>query len=144
MNRTWNELDSAMKLILAKVVLRLKGILERNGRVVKPYLFQVTCGRPTLARTPQREIFTLSTLPPSIYGHNEMENGISRVNHHQMEDRRNSKEYAKHFERSEPVEEWDDRLKLYGVKIKPLYPAAVVTGRKKIRHQNLEDLMELI
>ncbi|ODH48778.1 hypothetical protein GX48_05103 [Paracoccidioides brasiliensis] len=101
MNRTWNELDSAIKPILAKVVLRLKGILERNGRVVKPYLFQ-------------------------------------------MEDRRNSKEYAKHFERSEPVEEWDDRLKLYGVKIKPLYPAAVVTGRKKIRHQNLEDLMELI
>ncbi|OAX83368.1 hypothetical protein ACJ72_02279 [Emergomyces africanus] len=142
MNGHWDELDSAMEVILAKVVPRLIGILEQDGRTVKPCLIHGDLWETNIGtniKTGEIYIFDAA----AYYAHNEMEIGIWRVDHHEMKVKIYRQEYVKHFKKSEPVEEWDDRLKLYGVKTKLMYSSGV-PGGSNIRQQILEDLLELI
>ncbi|KFY94424.1 hypothetical protein V500_03272 [Pseudogymnoascus sp. VKM F-4518 (FW-2643)] len=142
MNGNWTELDTAMETTLAEVIPRLVGILERDGRSIKPCLIHGDLWESNIgtgARTGNIYIFDAAV----YYAHNEMEIGIWRVNHHEMKDGGYRQEYAEQYKKSEPTEEWDDRLKLYGVKTKLMYSAGVSDG-VKIRQEALEDLQDLI
>ncbi|KFY01240.1 hypothetical protein O988_02851 [Pseudogymnoascus sp. VKM F-3808] len=123
-NGNWPELDAAVETTLMKVIPRLIGILERDGRSIKPCLiygdlWETNIG--TDAITGDIYIFDAA----AYYAHNEMEIGIWRVDHHEMKNEVYRQEYVKEFKKSEPAEEWDDRLKLYGVKTKLMYSAGV-------------------
>ncbi|KFY14823.1 hypothetical protein V492_02389 [Pseudogymnoascus sp. VKM F-4246] len=136
------ELDAAMYTTLSKVIPRLIGILERDDRSIKPCLIHGDLWESNIgtdATTGNIYIFDAAV----YYAHDEMEIGIWRVDHHKMKDETYRNEYAKQFEKSEPAEEWDDRLKLYGVKTKLMYSAGV-PGGTNIRRQALEDLQDLI
>lgn len=142
MNGNWSELDTAMETTLSTVIPRLIGILERDGRSIKPCLIHGDLWETNIgtdATTGDIYIFDAAV----YYAHNEMEIGIWRVNHHKMKAKIYRQEYAKQFKKSDPVEEWDDRLKLYGVKTKLMYSAGV-PGGANIRQQILEDLQDLI
>lgn len=142
MNGNWAELDAAMETTLAEVIPRLIGILERDGRSIKPCLIHGDLWETNIgtdATTGNIYIFDAAV----YYAHNEMEIGIWRVNHHKMKAKIYRQEYAKQFKKSDPVEEWDDRLKLYGVKTKLMYSAGV-PGGTNIRQQLVEDLQDLI
>ena len=142
MNGHWTELDTAIETTLAEVIPRLVGILERDGRRIKPCLIHGDLWESNIgtdARTGNIYIFDAAV----YYAHNEMEIGIWRVNHHKMQDGGYRQEYAEQFKESEPAEEWDDRLKLYGVKTKLMYSAGI-PGGVKIRQEALEDLQDLI
>ncbi|PGH14323.1 hypothetical protein AJ79_03145 [Helicocarpus griseus UAMH5409] len=142
MNGHWDELDSAMEITLGKVIPRLIGILEQDGRSIKPCLIHGDLWETNIGTNIKTgDIFIFDAA--AYYGHNEMEIGIWRVSHHKMKAKVYRQEYVKHFKKSEPVEEWDDRLKLYGVKTKLMYSAGV-PGGQNIRQQALEDLLELI
>jgi protein-ribulosamine 3-kinase len=115
------------------VIPRLIGILESNGRSIKPCLIHGDLWETNIGtdiETGNIYIFDAA----AYYGHNEMETGIWRVAHHRIKAEAYRKEYVQHYEKSEPVEEWDDRLKLYGVKTKLMYSAGVLNGQA-IRRQ---------
>jgi protein-ribulosamine 3-kinase len=132
-NGSWAELDAAMERTLSHVIPRLIGILESNGRSIKPCLIHGDLWETNIGtdiETGNIYIFDAA----AYYGHNEMETGIWRVAHHRIKAEAYRKEYVQHYEKSEPVEEWDDRLKLYGVKTKLMYSAGVLNGQA-IRRQ---------
>lgn len=131
-----------METTLAEVIPRLIGILERDGRTIKPCLIHGDLWETNIgtdATTGNIYIFDAAV----YYAHNEMEIGIWRVNHHKMKANIYRQEYAKQFKKSDPVEEWVNRLKLYGVKTKLMYSAGI-PGGANIRQQVLEDLQDLI
>lgn len=138
MNGPWDELDSAT---LAKVIRRLIGARERDGRKVKPCLVHGDLWESNIrTNITTREIYIFDAA--AYYAQNKMEIGTWRVNHQEMKAKAYRQEYVRHFEKSEPVEEWDDRLKLYGVK-KKLICSARVAGGKSIQQEILEYLLEL-
>lgn len=143
MNGHWAELDIAMENTLAKVIPRLIGILEREGRSIKPCLIHGDLWESNIgtdSRNGNIYIFDAA----AYYAHNEMEIGIWRVDHHKMmENEGYRQEYAEQFKKSEPADEWDDRLKLYGVKTKLMYSAGVPNGAD-VRQKALDDLQDLI
>lgn len=142
MNGNWTELDAAMEATIAEVIPRFVGILERDGRSIKPCLIHGDIWESNIgtdSRTGNIYIFNAAV----YYAHSEMEIGIWRVNHHKMRDEVYRHEYAEQFKQSEPADEWDDRLKLYGVKTKLMYSAGVPKGAD-IRQEALEDLRDLI
>ncbi|KFY36589.1 hypothetical protein V495_07759 [Pseudogymnoascus sp. VKM F-4514 (FW-929)] len=141
-NGNWPKLDAAVETTLMKVIPRLIGILERDGRSIKPCLIHGDLWETNIgtdAITGDVYIFDAA----AYYAHNEMEIGIWRVDHHEMKNEVYRQEYVKEFKNSEPAEEWDDRLKLYGVKTKLMYSAGVKNGMD-IRRQVLTDLQDLI
>ncbi|KFY22967.1 hypothetical protein V493_06189 [Pseudogymnoascus sp. VKM F-4281 (FW-2241)] len=125
MDGNWMELITAIEATLDKVIPRFIGILEETveaSSLVSQYLYLDAA---------------------AYYAHNEMEIGIWRVDHHEMKDEVYRREYAKLFKGSKPAEEWDDRLKLYGVGTKLMYSSRVPKGTK-LRPQILQDLQDLI
>ncbi|KAK2778037.1 hypothetical protein FQN52_002943 [Onygenales sp. PD_12] len=142
MNGHWTELDAAMEKTLTKVIPRLIGILERDGRTVKPCLIHGDLWESNIGtNVATGEIYIFDAA--AYYAHNEMEVALWRASYHEIKAEVYREEYVKHYEKSEPVEEWDDRLKLYGVKAKLMYSAGV-PGGEGIRQQALEDLVDLI
>ncbi len=132
-NGHWAELDAAMERTLSHVIPRLLGALESNGRSVKPCLIHGDLWEGNIGtdiNTGNIYIYDAA----AYYAHNEMEIGMWTVAHHRMKAKVYRKEYFKHFKRSEPVEECEDRLRLYAVKTKLMYSATVPSGHA-IRQQ---------
>jgi protein-ribulosamine 3-kinase len=140
-NGFWKELDDAMKITLDKVVPRLLDVLEDDGRSVKPCLIHGDLWEENIGTDPRTgEIYIFDSC--SYYAHHEMAIGMWRVDHHHMKAKEYRNEYFKNFEPDEPVEEYDDRNRLYCIKEKIMYSAHV--PGTKARAQALEDMQYLI
>ena len=123
-NGPWDELQEALDRTCEKVIPRLLGALQENGRKLKPCLIHGDLWEGNIGtdlETGELYIFDAA----SYYGHNEMELGIWRTDHHRMNGPAFKKEYESNFRASEPVEEWDDRNRLYCVKTQLMYSAHV-------------------
>lgn len=75
----------------------------------------------------------------AYYEHHEKELSIWRCAHHQMYDSRYRNEYFKNFPPSEPVEEADDRSRLYAVETLLMHSAhfpGAATRRKALEEMN--------
>lgn len=140
-NGSWPELDAAMDVTLAKVIPRLLGPLEEDGRSVKPCLIHGDLWEENIGtdlRTGDLYIFDSC----AYYAHHEMAIGMWRVDHHNMKAKEYRNEYFKNYPPDDPVEEYDDRNRLYAVKERIMYSAHV--PGTKARAQALEDLRYLI
>lgn len=140
-NGPWKELDDAMKITLEKIIPRLLGPLEEDGRSVKPCLIHGDLWEENIGTDPRTgDIYIFDSC--AYYAHHEMAIGMWRVDHHHMKAKEYRNEYFKVFEPDEPVEEYDDRNRLYCVKEKIMYSAHV--PGTKARAQALDDLHYLI
>lgn len=113
-NGRWADLDFIADRIITVVIPRLLGVLQADGRQLKPALIHGDLHEGNIgtdARTGDVIIWDAS----SFYAHNEMELGLWRWNK-KMNGFLES--YFHYFEKSEPKEEWDDRNRLYSVKSK--------------------------
>ncbi|KAI4215189.1 MAG: hypothetical protein LQ351_002504 [Letrouitia transgressa] len=120
-NGLWDELHQALDRTLNEVVPRLLNALEENDlQTGNLYIFDAA----------------------SYYAHNEMELGIWRTDHHRMKSKAYKIEYLRNFEASEPVDEWDDRNRLYSIKTQLMYSAHVPGSR--VRNAAFENLKYLI
>ncbi|KAI0132550.1 Fructosamine kinase-domain-containing protein [Xylariales sp. AK1849] len=140
-NGHWKELDDAMELILKIVVPRLLSALEEDGKGVKPCLIHGDLWEENIGtelRTGDLYIFDSC----AYYAHHEMAIGMWRVDHHHMKAKEYRIEYFKNFEPDDPVEECDDRNRLYSIKERVMYSAHV--PGTKARAQALEDMLYLI
>ncbi|KAK8124852.1 uncharacterized protein PG998_000611 [Apiospora kogelbergensis] len=140
-NGYWKELDDAMELTLTKVVPRLLGPLEEDGRTVKPCLIHGDLWEENIGteiRTGELYIYDSC----AYYAHHEMAIGMWRVDHHHMKAKEYRNHYFQNYEPDEPVEECDDRNRLYAIKERIMYSAHVPGS--KAREQALEDMLYLI
>jgi fructosamine-3-kinase len=140
-NGPWKELDDTMEITLQKVIPRLLGPLEEDGRTVKPCLIHGDLWEENIGTDPRTgDIYIFDSC--AYYAHHEMAIGMWRVDHHHMKAKEYRNEYFSSFEPDEPVEDYDDRNRLYCVKERLMYSAHV--PGTKARAQALEDLGYLV
>ncbi|SPO02387.1 uncharacterized protein DNG_05060 [Cephalotrichum gorgonifer] len=140
-NGFWKELDEAMETTLEKVIPRLLGPLEQDGRSVKPCLIHGDLWEGNIGTHPEtKNIYIFDSC--AYYAHHEMAIGMWRVDHHRMKDEEYRNEYFKNFKPDEPKQEYDDRNRLYCVKERLMYSAHVPGSQT--RAQALEDLVYLV
>lgn len=109
---------------MTKTVPRLLEVLQCNGRTIKPCLIHGNLWEGNIGTdydTGELYIFDAA----SYYAHNEMELGIWQTDHHRMKLKAYRIEYLRNFEASEPVDQWDDRNRLYSVKTQLMFCSCV-------------------
>ena len=112
-NGFWQELDDVISITLDKLIPRLLDPLTAEGRSIKPALIHGDLWESNIGTDLQGDIYIYDAC--AYYAHHEKEVGIWRVEHHKMKDEDYRNEYFKNYEPSEPIEEFDDRNRLYAV-----------------------------
>ncbi|KAI1314240.1 Fructosamine kinase-domain-containing protein [Xylaria venustula] len=136
----WPEFQKLCQLTLEKVIPRLLGPLQSEGRTIEPCLIHGNLWDENTATdmdTGEPFIFDGS----SFYGHNEYEIGNWRSARHRLSDKLYVKNYKRHFPVSEPGEEWDDRNLLYSLRY-DLGTAILIPGCNQ--RQAVKDNMTLL
>ena len=114
-NETWPEFDLACKQLLEGVIPRLLGALQSEGRSIDPVLIHGDLWEQNVGidmETGENILFD----PGSTYAHNEMEFGTWRCSWaFHFNSPTYMRIYQRHVEPSEPVDEWDDRNRLYSL-----------------------------
>ena len=117
------ELEAVAEQVITKVVPRLCGVLQSEGRQIKASvihgdLWSGNVG--TIADTGEIIFFDAG----SYYAHNEMESAFWRCKTSQhLQAKVYITNYQKKFKPAEPVEEWEDRSRLYSLKYHLNYSA---------------------
>ncbi|KAK1516551.1 hypothetical protein CABS01_06518 [Colletotrichum abscissum] len=115
-NPPWPEYDSACEQLIQKVIPRLLGILQADGRTIIPTLIHGDLWEGNVGidmETGESIAFD----PGCVYAHNECEFGTWRCPWaHHFNAPIYQRLYQRHFEPSEPAEEWDDRNRLYSIR----------------------------
>lgn len=116
-NSPWPEYDAACKQLIEGVIPRLLGALQSEGRNILPSMCHGDLWEGNVATDMETGKVIIFDPDECMYAHNEIEFGTWRcswathfkspayIQHYQME-----------VEPSEPVEEWDDRNRLYSIK----------------------------
>ncbi|KAI8628878.1 vegetative incompatibility protein 4 [Xylariaceae sp. FL1651] len=141
-NGIWAELDIVFRRVQSHLIPRLIGALEADGRKVTPVLIHGDLWDGNLANdseTGDPWIFDCA----AYYAHNEMELGIWRTERHQLRAKIFRREYARHFNPSEPEEEWDDRNLLYSAKTNFMHSACFAgSPSRQLAFKNLFELIQ--
>ncbi|PSN69320.1 hypothetical protein BS50DRAFT_599592 [Corynespora cassiicola Philippines] len=114
-NGPWPELGLVCQQILERVIPRLLGALQSEGRSIEPVLIHGDLWEQNVGmdlKTGEDILFD----PGSTYAHNEMEFGTWRCSWaFHFNSPTYMRIYQRHVEPSEPVDEWDDRNRLYSL-----------------------------
>ncbi|KAH9896370.1 Fructosamine kinase-domain-containing protein [Xylariomycetidae sp. FL2044] len=136
-NEPWPELDRAVRQMADVVIPRLLDSLRQQGtqEAVKPCLIHGDLwegNRGIVKQTGQSLVYDAS----SYYAHNEMEFGNWRSELNTFF--RSQEYYKKHFPPAEPVNEFDDRNRLYSIKVAINYSAMQPGSiRRKTAYNNM-------
>jgi protein-ribulosamine 3-kinase len=101
-------------ILLRCTIPSLLSPLQSDGRKLKPCLVHGNLSISNIGvnvATGDPVLFS----PASLYAHNEFELGAWRLVTEPL-DLEYFREYRRHFPPSEPVEQWDDRIRLYSIK----------------------------
>jgi protein-ribulosamine 3-kinase len=122
MNGRWKELERVSDRVLTRVIPRLLGVLQAEGREIKPCLIHGDLWEGNIGTAfDTGEILIFDS--GAYYAHNEMEIGMWRCVRHRINAKIYTRQYLKEFPVSEPIEEWDDRNRLYCVKMNIIHSA---------------------
>jgi protein-ribulosamine 3-kinase len=114
-NGPWPELELALNRLFESVIPRLLGVLQSDGRDITPALIHGDLWEQNVGidmETGDIVIFD----PGCTYAHNEMEFGTWRCSWaFHFNSPIYMRMYQRHIEPSEPVDEWDDRNRLYSI-----------------------------
>ncbi|KAJ5921214.1 Fructosamine/Ketosamine-3-kinase [Penicillium verhagenii] len=140
-NGFWKELDDAMQITLERLIPRLLHPFTADGRSIKPCLIHGDLWESNIGTEPTTgEIYIYDAC--AYYAHHEKEVGIWRCEHHLMKNEVYRKEYFRNYEPSEPIEEADDRNRLYSVETL-LINSAHFPG-SQTRQRAVDELLYLI
>ncbi|KAJ5646091.1 hypothetical protein N7490_002463 [Penicillium lividum] len=113
-NGPWKELDDVVQITLEKLIPRLLDPLTADGRSIKPCLIHGDLWESNIGTDSNTgEIYIYDAC--AYYAHHEKEVGIWRCEHHNMKGEEYRNEYFRNYMPSEPIEEFDDRNRLYSV-----------------------------
>jgi protein-ribulosamine 3-kinase len=115
-NGRWPELDAAAEQVINGVIPRLLGVLQADGRTLKPSLIHGDLWGGNVGTSLETGDVVLFDAG-SYYAHNEMELGIWRCEWGQyFKAEVYFRNYLRNFEPAEPADEFDDRNRLYRLK----------------------------
>ena len=114
-NGPWPEYDAARKQLIDVAIPRLLGALQSDGREMRPTFIHGDLWEQSIGidrETGETIVFDAGCL----YAHNEMECGKWRCSWaFHFKSPVYMRLYQRHFEPSDPVEEWDDRNRLCSI-----------------------------
>ena len=115
-NGPWPELERATEQVATKVIPRLLGALQAEGRQIKPSIIHGDLWEGNVGTNKETGDIILFDAG-SYYAHNEMDLGSWRyeVSSHFRSDVYTS-HYLRNYPAAEPVDEFDDRNRLYSIK----------------------------
>lgn len=115
-NPPWPEYDAACKQVIDHVIPRLLGALQSEGRELTPALVHLDLWEGNVATDMETGKIVIFD-PGCVYAHNEIEFGTWRCS---WATHFNSpiyiNQYQSEIEPSEPMEEWDDRNRIYAIR----------------------------
>lgn len=120
-NGVWPELDAMYRQIQERIIPRLVGALESDGRSIKPALIHGDMWEGNVGTDSNGDPWIFDC--GAYYAHNEMELGIWRAERHELRNKVYHDQYKLHFEPSDPKGEWDDRIRLYSAKTNFMFSA---------------------
>ena len=109
----WLKDEDSFRTLLSQTVPHLLSPLQRGDRPIKPCLVHGNLSADHIGvnmATGEPVVFS----PSPLYAHNEYELGMWRRKIG-MFTRSYFQEYQKHIPPSDPVEQWDDRIRLYSI-----------------------------
>ncbi|KAK5717438.1 hypothetical protein LTR17_016125 [Elasticomyces elasticus] len=114
-NGPWPEFRIAVNHLIEAVIPRLLGALQSDGRQITPALVHGDLWEHNVGIDMESgEIIIFD--PGCTYAHNEMEFGTWRCSWaYHFNSPMYQRMYQRHIEPSEPVDEWDDRNRLYSI-----------------------------
>ncbi|KAJ6036426.1 hypothetical protein N7540_000705 [Penicillium herquei] len=114
-NGIWPEFDAACKQVIDAVILRFLGILQSDGRFIKPVLIHGDLWEQNVGIDKEtRETIVFD--PGCTYAHNEMEFGTWRCSWAcQFRVPIYMELYKRHIKPWDSQSEWDDRNRLYSL-----------------------------
>jgi protein-ribulosamine 3-kinase len=121
-NGPWPEFERVSERILTRVIPRLLGVLQEDGRDIKPCLIHGDLWEGNIGTAyDNNEVYIFDS--GAYYAHNEMEIGMWRCVRHRINAKIFTRQYLREFPISEPTEEWDDRNRIYCVKMNIIHAA---------------------
>ncbi|KAI4641635.1 hypothetical protein J4E93_007733 [Alternaria ventricosa] len=116
-NEPWPAYEATSARVLSHVIPRLLGALEENGRQIKPSLIHGDLWEGNVATDVSNgNIYIFDA--GAYYAHHEMDLGMWRYERYEFAKKAEYKqEYLRVMGVDEPVEEFDDRNRLYCVKM---------------------------
>lgn len=131
-NEPWEELKRVEDRTVSHVIPRLIGALEADGRSVKPCLIHADLWEGNTGTSYDTgDIFVFDA--GCYYAHNEMEVADWRCPYNKISAKIYTKTYFRLYGMSDPVEEWDDRNRLYSVYYNIIYSVNHTINGKSIR-----------
>lgn len=116
-NGPWPAYDAACRQLIEEVIPRLLGALQSEGREITPVFVHGNLWEGNVVTDMETGRVIIFDADESMYGHNEIEFGTWRCNWaSHFKSPAYIREYQMKIEPSEPVEEWDDRNRLYAIK----------------------------
>ena len=114
-NGSWPQYDAACKQLIDVVIPRLLGVLQSEGRSIKPSLIHGDLWERNIGQDMQSGDNVVFD-PGSVYAHNEMEFGTWRCSWaYYFNSPVWMRLYHDQIRPSKPEEEWDDRNRLYSL-----------------------------
>ena len=129
-NGIWPELDEVFKKVVTQLIPRLIGVMESDGRSIKPSLVHGNLWEGNIGVDQENDdpwIFDASC----FYGHHEFEVAIWRAQRHDMREEVYRAQYFKNIGQSDPETEYVDRNVLYSVKTNFMHSACVPRGNSR-------------
>ena len=133
-NGYWEELDKIEKRILSCVIPRLIGVLEADGRSIKPSLCHADLWEGNTGTSYETEdIYIFDS--GALYAHNEFEIGDWRCTYNKIHNKVYMQTYRRYTKPSEPAKEWDDRNRMYCIYFNVIYSVNHLESGRAVREQ---------
>ncbi|KAI0968075.1 Fructosamine kinase-domain-containing protein [Xylaria arbuscula] len=117
LNGQWPEFDAALKQLIERVIPRLLGALQSEGRSIKPSLVHGNLWEGNVATDMETGKVIAFDFDECMFAHNEAELATWRCRWAtNFQSPVYIQAYQQEIEPSEPVEEFDDRIRLYSIK----------------------------
>lgn len=120
LNGSWPQFEELQSQLILKVIPVLLGPLQSENRTIKPVLIHGDLWRGNISHT-NGEICVLDA--EGYYAHHEMELAIWRWPESKLGTEEYLKAYLDHFPPSDPPDRFDDRNRLYCIKLYMSYSA---------------------
>jgi protein-ribulosamine 3-kinase len=119
-NGGWESLAALEQRVFDGVIPRLIGVLEREGRTVKPCLIHGDLWEGNIGTSYEDGKIRVYDAA-ALYAHNEMEIGDWRCHYNKIHNKVYTRTYLRNFGPCEPEEEWDDRNRMYSIYFNVVY-----------------------
>ena len=113
-NGPWEDLERVEERTLSHVIPRLIGVLEKDGRSIKPCLIHADLWEGNTGTSHETgDVYVFDS--GAYYAHNEMEIGGWRCPYNEISDKVYTETYIRLYGMGDLPDEWDDRSRLYSV-----------------------------